>query len=144
MDPYTQQGAARAQWAEQQVKASKTYMKKMTATTRNLMQISFIQDAGGQINWANDLEAVFVCIDKSINSLQSEKWDAKRQISDAAKIPNALVKVRKHFVQRITQIDRIIAFQERSHQWKSILVLGDATPMWTQRLAKDDMGKYSR
>ena len=72
MDPYSQKGAARTQWAEQQVKASKNYLKKMTATTRSLMQLSFIQDAGGQINWVNDLDAVFACVNKSINSLQSE------------------------------------------------------------------------
>ena len=59
MNPYTTKGSARTQWGEQQVKASKNYLGKMTNTSRNLMQISFIPDAGGQINWVNDLEAAF-------------------------------------------------------------------------------------
>ena len=61
MGPYASQGSARTQRGEQQVKASENYLKKMTATSRNLMQISFIPDDGGQINWINDLDAVF-CI----------------------------------------------------------------------------------
>ena len=144
MGPYTQHGAARSQWAEQQVKASKNYLKKMTSTTRNLMQISFIADAGGQINWVSDLDAVFVAINKSTTSLQKEDWNSKRILLDATKILSAIIKVRKHYVQRITQIDSSIIFEEQTYQGKPVLVLGDVTPLWMQRLAKDAMTKYSR
>ena len=144
MGPYTQQGAARTQWEEQQAKSPKNYLKKMTSATKNLMQISFIRDAGGQINWVGDLDAVFVCINRSINPLQSGKWDAERQISDALKIPTALIKARKHSSHRVGRVDSNIAFPERSKQGKPTLQLGDETPLWMQRLAKDDMAKYSR
>ena len=144
MGPYTSQCAARTQWAEQQVKASKNYLKKMTSTTRNLMQISFIQDAGGQINWVADLDAVFVSINKCVNSLQNEKWEANRIIQDATKILPALIKVRKHFAQRISQIDSAIAFPDRTKGGNPTLQLGDVTPQWMQRIAMDTMTKYSR
>ena len=32
MDPFTQLGSARTQWAEQQVKATKSYLQKMTSS----------------------------------------------------------------------------------------------------------------
>ena len=136
MDPYAQQGAARTQWAEQHVKASKNYLKKMTSDTRNIMQISSTRDAGGQINGVSDLDAVFVYINKSVNSTHREKWDADRQISDASKILAASANVRKHFVQRITQIDSSIAFHERTLQGKPILQIGDAAPARMQPFAK--------
>ena len=139
MDPYSPQGAARSQWAEQQVKASKNYLKKMTSTTRNLMQISFIADAGVQINWVGDLDAALVCINKSISSLQNTNWESKRVLADSLKILTALVKVRKHFTQRIAAIDSTLQFQERSQDGKPILLLGETTPVWMQRLAKDAM-----
>ena len=139
MDPYTQHGAARTQWAEQQVKASKNYLKKMTGATKNLMQRSFINDAGGQLNWINDLDAVFATISKLITSLQNDKWASQRIITDALKILTSLVKVRKHFNQRVTQTDSSIAFPERSKGGKPSLQRGDETPLWMQRLAKDAM-----
>ena len=107
------------------------------------MQISFIQDAGGQINWVADLDAVFVNVNKCVNSLQNEKWEAKRIIQDAAKILPALIKLRKHFAQRVSQIDSTISFPERTKDGKPTLQLGDVTPQWMQRIAKDTMTKYS-
>ena len=139
MDPYTQHGAARTQWAEQQVKASKNYLKKMTGATKNLTQLSFIQDDGGQINWINDLDAVFVTINKLITSLQNDKWVSQRIITDALKIPPSLIKVRKHFNQRVTQADSSITSPERSKGGKPSLQLGGEIPLWTQRLEKDAM-----
>ena len=116
----------------------------MTSTARNLMQISFIADDGGQINRVNDLDAVFAAINKSTTSLQKEAWDSKRILLDATKILSAVIKVRKHYVQRITQIGSIIIIEEQTYQGKPALALGDVTPLWIQRIAKDAMTKYSR
>ena len=78
MDPYTQLGSARTQRAEQQVKASKAYLQKMTSSKKNLMQIKFIPDAGGQINWISDLDTAFGAINKCAPSLQSETMGGRK------------------------------------------------------------------
>ena len=142
MGPFTQVGSARTQWAEQQVKARKTYLQKMTSSKKNLMQITSIPDAGGQINWISDVDTAFSSINKNATSLQSEKREAKKQLASATQISNALINVRKHFLARVTNLDQNLATQEKSNKGSPILRLGDVAPPRMQRLAKDALAKY--
>ena len=71
MGPYASLGSARTQWAEQQVKEIKVYLQK-TTPTKNIMQITFIPDAGGEINWIADLDDASTIINKCAASLRSE------------------------------------------------------------------------
>ena len=75
-------------------------------------------------------------------SLQSEKWDAKRQLADATKILLTLIKVREHFQERVTQVDKSLVVQQRAHKGAAILRLGEHAPDWMQRLGRDALAKY--
>ena len=142
MGPFAALGSARTQWAEQQqVKESKAYLQKMTSTTKNLMQITFIPDAGGQINWIAGIGDAFTSINKCAASLQSDKWEAEKQLPDATRIPTALVTARRHFEKRVTKLDKELVLQERSFQGPPVLCLGDVLPSWMQRLANDALAK---
>ena len=143
MDPFTQLGAARTQWAEQQVRATKTYLQKMTSSKKPLTQRSFIPDAGGQINWISDLDAVFTAINRSVTSLQNEKTVAKTQLEHATKILNSLVTARKHFLNRMSKLDSDLDLQQRQNKGVPVQCLGDATPPWMMRLAKNALVVYS-
>ena len=132
MDPYTQLGYARLQWGEQQLKASKAYLQKMTSGEKNLMQITFIPD----------LDSAFTVLNKCAASLQIEKWEAKKQLADATRILTALVAVRRHFMLRVAKISNDLELQQKSQKGAPILCLGDVVPPWMQRISKDALTEY--
>ena len=88
----------------------------MTSTKKNLMRITFIPDAGGKINWIAVLGDAFTIINKCAASIQSEIWEAKKQLSDETRILASLVIVRRNFTTRVTKLDKELALQEKSFQ----------------------------
>ena len=144
MDPFTTTGTRRLQWGEQQVMASHNYLNTMTSTKKNMKQITFTQDAGGQLSWIADLGVAFTTINKAASPLQSEKWDAKRQLSDATKILKALVATRKHFIARASKNEQTQTIEtKRDHARNPMWLLGEYAPAWMQRLDRDALVKYA-
>ena len=80
-------------------------------------------------------------IHKSASNLQ-KTGDLKRQLADASKILEALIKVRGHFQDRVTQIDKSLEVQQKTTKGKPIYRLGEHTPSWMQRLARDALVLY--
>ena len=64
-NPFASEGYYRLHRGEQQVKAAWNYLKKMTATTKDPKQITFVKDAGSQSNGANELGNSFVVLKKT-------------------------------------------------------------------------------
>ena len=64
------------------------------------MQISFLPDAGGQLNWLNELEQVFITVNKAASALQGNKRTSKQQLDDGARMLRAWIEARKHFAER--------------------------------------------
>ena len=120
------------------LKAPRNYLNTMTSTRKNLKQITFMADAGGQINWLADLEAAFTTINKSAPTLKNEKWVASKQHKESTKILTALVKVRKHFLERAAKNEATEVIEEQHDSARNpIWQLGKYTPTWMQRLARD-------
>ena len=47
------------------MKDDKNYLKKMTTTTKDLKQITFVKDSGSQSNWVIELGDAFVVLSKT-------------------------------------------------------------------------------
>ena len=65
-------------------------------------------------------------------------------ISDPTKILSGLIKVRGRLQERITQLDKTTAAQERTRSGDPILRLGESTPVYKQRLSNDAVGGIFR
>ena len=116
MGPIASIGSARTQWGEQKVKAIKVYLQKMTPTKKNIMQITFIPESGGKINWIAFIDAEFTTINKCAAPPQSEKRGAEKQLSDSTSILTDLVTLRRRFNTSATQLDKETALQGGSSQ----------------------------
>ena len=80
-------------------------------------------------------------INKSASNLQ-KTGDLKRQLADASKMLEALIKVREHFQNRVVQVDKSLVLQQKTVKGKPIYRLGEHTPSWMQRLARDALKLY--
>ena len=90
------------------------------------MQISFLPDAGGQLNWLSELEQVFVTVNKAASSLQGNKRTSKQQLDDGTRMLKALIEARKHFAERSEKKDTCEELKDY-HQERSVQLVQTPT-----------------
>ena len=126
-------------WASEQVKAAKNYLATITSNKKNVRQISSVRESvRGQQIWLQQLTDAYAAVTKCTASLQADKWEAKRQLTDSGNIIRALIQVRQTFVSLVVKkqpgLIEETSFDESNQPNR---LLGENHASWMQRLAKD-------
>ena len=112
-------------------------MNSQTSVKKNVRELTNIQNADSQQSWLSDLGEAVTAAVKAGPKLQAEKWEAKVQLQQSAKVLQALVTVRKTYQAHMTKTKGELEETLFSSANKPILKLGTCTPNWMQLLAKD-------
>ena len=144
LNPYTNEGCEKLQWAIHQVKAASGYLESKTSAKKNLKQLAGIRDASGLAKWLSSFLLSIQACEKTSSALRTGKYDTKTLRTNTGNAIACLITARKAFCDRATALNPQVVTETLSDgQQREIYALGKSAPEWMQRLSQDTLEYYA-